>query len=237
MKSPLFIALDVNSDTEAYRIVELTSAYVAGYKVGPRLLMKYGPDLSAGLAKVSPLFIDNKYFDIPSTMEASVRATFEAGASFTTVHAQAGIEALTRLAKLERELNEIREFKILAVTVLTSFQPTTLPPVLRAISISEMTLALCRLVIESGLSGIVCSPEEVRLLRKEYPSAFLVTPGIRILGSDIGDQKRVADPLTALQNGASALVVGRPIIEAANPAQMAKQYMEVVTSARPQGSV
>lgn len=228
MKHPLFVALDVDSDQEARRIAELTASYVGGFKVGPRLVVRYGQTLLAELAKKAPLFIDNKYFDIPSTMEGAVRASFEMGASFTTIHAQAGREAMTRLAAVEKELNQKRPFKILAVTVLTSFQSETLPAVLKSMPMSEMVVELARLTIESGLTGLVCSPEEVATLRQKFPNAYLLVPGIRMAGADLGDQKRVADPAQALAHGASALVVGRPICQADNPAQAAMLYAEAI---------
>jgi orotidine-5'-phosphate decarboxylase len=232
LKRPLFVALDVDSEKEAHRIVELTAPYVGGFKVGPRLVLRYGPHFVTELAARAPVFLDNKYFDIPNTMESAIKASFEIGASFATIHAQAGPEAMSRLAKLEKELNQIREFKILAVTVLTSFTAATLPKVLKEMPIQEQVLSLAKQVIESGLTGLVCSPEEVALMRKTFPDSYLVIPGIRMKGSDLGDQKRIADPLSALTNGASALVVGRPIVEAENPAQAAKQYADVTATPR-----
>ena len=214
------------------RIANLTASYVGGYKVGPRLIVRYGSSLLSQLAQRAPLFIDNKYFDIPSTMEGAVRASFEMGASFTTIHAQSGKEAMTRLAQVEKELNQKRPFRILAVTVLTSFQIETLPPVLKPMPISNMVTELAQLAVESGISGLVCSPEEVSTLRAKFPNAFLLVPGIRMEGSDLGDQKRVADPASALASGASALVVGRPICQADNPAQAAKLYSDVIQKNR-----
>lgn len=230
MKNPLFVALDVDSEKEALRIADLTSSYAGGYKVGPRLVVRYGQTLLKELAKRGPLFIDNKYFDIPSTMEGAIRASFEMGASYATIHAQSGKEAMGRLAAVEKELNQERPFKILAVTVLTSFTAQTLPSILKPASISEMVLELAKLTLQSGLSGLVCSPEEVKMLHQKFPEAFLLVPGIRMEGSDLGDQKRVADPVTALKAGATALVVGRPICQAENPAQAAKQYLDVIHS-------
>lgn len=228
MKKPLFVALDVDTDTEAMRIAELTAPYVGGYKVGPRLIVRYGEKLLSQLVKKAPLFIDNKYFDIPSTMEGAIRASFEMGASFATIHAQAGKEAMVRLAAVEKELNQQRPFKILAVTILTSFQSETLPAILKAMPIPNMVEDLARLTIESGLNGLVCSPEEVKNLRQKFPDAFLLVPGIRMEGHDLSDQKRVSDPAKALSSGASALVVGRPIYQADNPAQAAKLYSDVI---------
>jgi len=228
LKNPLFVALDVDTEKEAMRIVDLTASYVGGYKVGPRLVVRYGEKLLKELVTRAPLFIDNKYFDIPNTMEGAIRASFEMGASYATIHAQSGKEAMSRLAAVEKELNQERPFKILAVTILTSFTSQTLPGILKPASISEMVLELAKLTLQSGLTGLVCSPEETKMLRQKFPEAYLLVPGIRMEGNDLGDQKRVADPASALKAGASALVVGRPICQADNPAQAAKQYLDVI---------
>ena len=231
LSNPIFVALDVDDDQRALDLVRQTRAFVGGYKVGPRLCLRYGYALLKEIARHGNMFIDNKYFDIPSTMESAVRASFEAGASFCTVHAQAGSEALTRLAELESELCQQRPFRLLAVTVLTSFKQDTLAPVSQSMSIADQTLALAQLSLDCGLSGLVCSPDEVGLLRQRFPDSFLVTPGVRLSHDDRGDQQRVSDPRSALKRGASALVVGRPIIEAVEPALAAKTYYEEIQKA------
>lgn len=226
MKNPIFVALDLNDLEQVRKIANDVAPFVGGYKVGPRLCMRYGPSVVTELAKIHPVFVDNKYFDIPTTMEAAVTATFEAGASYATVHAQAGSEALRRLAELEAKLNQERSFKILSVTILTSFAQHQLPAVSRDMPIAKQVEALAELSSESGITGLVCSAEEVQNLRRRHPSAFLVVPGIRLSENDRGDQSRVADPRSALRSGASALVVGRPIIEANDPAVAAKLFAE-----------
>lgn len=231
LNNPLFVALDVDTAEEALSLVKETRAFVGGFKVGPRLSLRYGEHLLKEIARHGSMFIDNKYFDIPNTMEAAVRASFEVGATLCTIHAQCGREALERMAKVEAELNQQRPFKILAVTVLTSFRQDTLAPVARAMPIGEQVMALAQATLESGLTGLVCSPDEVENLRQKFPSAFLVTPGVRLSGEDRGDQKRVSDPCTALRRGASALVVGRPICESLEPAQAAKTYYEEIQKA------
>jgi orotidine-5'-phosphate decarboxylase len=229
LSNPVFVALDVDSAERALELVKQTRAFVGGFKVGPRLCLRFGETLLKDIAKHgSSLFIDNKYFDIPSTMEAAVKASFDVGATFCTVHAQAGKEALSRLGELEAELNKIRPFRLLAVTVLTSFRQDTLAPMVQNIPIAEQTEQLAKLALDCGLSGLVCSPEEVEALRKKFPNAYLVTPGVRLSTDSLGDQKRVADPCTALRRGASALVVGRPICEALEPAMAAKIYYEEI---------
>ena len=146
------------------------------------------------------------------------------------MHAQAGREALTALAKLEDELCQVRPFRILAVTVLTSFRQDGLPLTAET-PVAEQTRALAKLTLDCGLTGLVCSPEEVENLRQLHPQAFLVTPGVRLSHEDKGDQKRVADPITALRRGASALVVGRPIYDSLEPALAAKLYYEEIQKA------
>jgi orotidine-5'-phosphate decarboxylase len=197
-------------------------------KVGPRLAVRYGADLISKLSETTPVFVDNKYLDIPNTMDTAIRATFEAGATLATVHAWAGLEALSRLAKVEAELKQIRPFKILAVTVLTSFSQETLPPALRSQSIAEQVDQLAQLTFDCGLSGVVCSPHEVASLRARSNGAFLVTPGVRLPSDDLGDQKRVETPAEAIRRGASALVVGRPIVEAKDPVAAAERFLSSV---------
>jgi orotidine-5'-phosphate decarboxylase len=231
LNNPIFVALDVDSETQAMQLIRETRAFVGGYKVGPRLALRYGEPFLKEVAKHGSMFIDNKYFDIPNTMESAVRASFEVGAAFCTIHAQAGKEALAQLAKVEEELCAIRPFRILAVTILTSFKQDTLAPMVQKIPIAEQTMQLAKAVLDSGLTGLVCSPEEVEALRKQFPQSYLVTPGVRLSGEAHGDQKRVSDPLTALKRGASALVVGRPICESLEPANAAKTYYEEIQKA------
>jgi orotidine-5'-phosphate decarboxylase len=231
LTNPIFVALDVDNSDQAIELIRQTRAFVGGFKVGPRLALRYGEPFLKEVARHGSMFVDNKYFDIPNTMVSAVRASFEVGATFCTVHAQAGKEALSQLAELEGELCRIRPFRVLAVTVLTSFKQETLPPMLAKIPIADQTVQLAKLVLDSGLSGLVCSPDEVESLRKLFPSAYLVTPGVRLSGEDRGDQKRVSDPVTALRRGASALVVGRPICESLEPAKAAKLYYEEIQKA------
>lgn len=231
LTNPIFVALDVDSADTAMELIRQTRAFVGGFKVGPRLALRYGEPFLKQVARHGSMFIDNKYFDIPNTMETAVRASFDVGAAFCTVHAQAGSEALKRLADVEADLCQRRPFRILAVTVLTSFKQETLPPNVNKIPIAEQTVTLAKLAIESGLSGLVCSPDEVESLRKLFPQAFLVTPGVRLSHDDKGDQSRVSDPCTALKRGSSALVVGRPICDSLEPAKAAKWYYEEIQKA------
>ncbi|WP_148278857.1 orotidine-5'-phosphate decarboxylase [Bdellovibrio bacteriovorus] len=223
MKNPIILALDVDTRDQALKIADDVSDIVGGIKLGPRLCLRYGMEFVKEMAQRAPIFLDNKHFDIPSTMEAAVRASFEAGASLVTVHALSGKEALTRMAAVEKELNQQRPFRILAVTILTSWDQDSLPVNMKSQPIAQHVTELATLVKDSGLSGVVCSPHELDLLQNR--DLYLVTPGIRFSMQDSGDQKRIMGPKEALRAGASALVVGRPILEASNIKEAATDFV------------
>jgi orotidine 5''-phosphate decarboxylase, subfamily 1 len=226
MRNPIILALDVDTRDKALKIADELAETVGGFKLGPRLCLRYGMDFVKEVAQRGPIFLDNKHFDIPSTMEAAVRASFEAGASLVTVHALSGAEALAQMAKVEKELNAIRPFKILAVTILTSWDQNSLPKNMKDQPISQHVQDLAALVKSSGLSSVVCSPHELDLLQNQ--GLYLVTPGIRFSMQDSGDQKRIMGPKEALKKGASALVVGRPILEAKNLVETATDFVMAV---------
>ncbi|MBC7372103.1 MAG: orotidine-5'-phosphate decarboxylase [Bdellovibrionaceae bacterium] len=226
MKNAVLVALDVDTRDQALKLADDLSDIVGGFKLGPRLCLRYGQDLMKEIALRGPVFMDNKHFDIPSTMEAAVRASFDAGASLVTVHALAGVEALQQMAAVEKELSQKRPFKILAVTILTSWDEKSVPPVMKSQPISQHVTELAALVKSSGLTGLVCSPHELDLLQNQ--GLFLVTPGIRFRMDAHGDQKRVLGPGEAIRAGASALVIGRPIIEAKNVRETATEYVMAI---------
>ncbi len=228
MSRDLFLALDLDDKAQALELVHKVSEFITGIKIGPRMGFKYGADIVSELAKIKPVFIDNKYFDIPNTMLASVRSSFNMGASFCTVHAQSGPEALKKLADLEAELNKTRAFKVLVVTVLTSFNKETMPVNCIKASITEQVQALAHEAYGCGLRSFVCSALEVEALKNNFPGCYFVTPGIRFPEESAGDQKRVVGPKQAFNLGASAIVVGRPIYEASDPVEAAKKYYEAL---------
>lgn len=226
MRNPIILALDVDTRDQALKIADEVADTVGGFKLGPRLCLRYGMEFVKEMATRGPIFLDNKHFDIPSTMEAAVRASFEAGASLVTVHALSGAEALTRMATVEKELSQQRPFRILAVTILTSWDQNSLPGNMKAQPIAQHVTELAQLVKASGLSSVVCSPHELDLLQNQ--DLYLVTPGIRFSMQDSGDQKRIMGPKEALRKGASALVVGRPILEAKNLRETATDFVMAV---------
>lgn len=226
MKNPIILALDVDTRDQALKIADDVADIIGGIKLGPRLCLRYGMDFVKEMAQRAPIFLDNKHFDIPSTMEAAVRASFEAGASLVTVHALSGSEALKKMAEVEKELNQKRPFKILAVTILTSWDQASVPGNMKDQPIAQHVTDLATLVKNSGLSSVVCSPHELDLLQNR--DLYLVTPGIRFSMQNSGDQKRIMGPKEAMQNGASALVVGRPILEAKDIKEAATDFVMAV---------
>ncbi len=232
MRSPFFVALDVDDEKTALKIVEETEDLAGGFKIGPRLAYRYGQDFAKRLARHSALFVDCKFHDIPSTVKAALKSAFESGATFATVHASNGSHCLKELAKLEAEFNRERFFKILAVTVLTSFEENSVPQNWApSKTIGEHVQILADEVCNAGLSGLVCAPTEVQALRANHRDAFLVTPGIRAdktQTKNSDDQKRTMSASEALTAGATALVVGRPILEAPKPREALAELIKSI---------
>ncbi len=231
LKNPLILALDVDSKEDAVKILDHVGDLIGGVKLGPRLVYRYGASIVTEFSEIAPVFVDNKYFDIPSTMIAAVKASFDAGATLVTVHAMAGSEALRELHKLETELNQIRPFKILAVTILTSWDQSSMPASFHSWSVENHVRSLTQEVYNSGLRGLVCSGHELEYLN--YPGLFKVTPGIRLstdqTTTQSEDQKRVMTPKQAIRAGASALVIGRPILQAHKPRETILDILESCT--------
>ena len=229
LKNPLIFALDVDSEEEAFKKLNPIIDLVGGVKIGPRLACRYGAPLIQKISEQTSVFVDNKYFDIPSTMKAAVKASFDAGATLVTVHALAGIEALKDLSRLELELNQIRPFKILAVTILTSWDKDSLPENMHSWSIENHVKSLSQLVYLSGLRGLVCSGHELEMIpQKDF---FKVVPGIRLSSDESSqDQKRIMTPKQAIKAGAQAIVVGRPILDSSHPRETVLEILESCSS-------
>ena len=213
-------ALDFPGWAEAEAFAIRIAPAVGMFKVGLELFTAEGPSVvrrAAGLGR--PVFLDLKLHDIPNTVEGAARSAAASGASLLTVHASGGplmIRAAVRGAG--------RGVRILAVTVLTSMDVTTLERVGLAGPPREAVVRLARLAVDAGAGGIVCSPLEVADVRAAVgPGPLLVIPGIRPAGSAIGDQSRVATPRDAVRAGADVLVIGRPLRDAPDPVQAANE--------------
>ncbi len=220
--NPLVVALDVDSRARALALVDDLDDIAGGFKIGPRLIHRFGAGIVSVIANKAPVFVDCKHFDIPSTMEAAVRSSFESGASAVTVHLLSGREALETMAELQTELSKERPFRIFGVSVLTSWDQDSLPPSIKSQPISEIVRELVEFAQTCGLDSVVCSSAELSVLSDI--SVYKLVPGIRFDLQPAGDQKRISDPASAIKAGANALVVGRPIIEAPDPRQSALDF-------------
>ncbi len=222
----LIVALDVPTLAQARTLAGQLRSVCRWVKIGLELYLSAGNAVVEELASQGySVFLDLKFHDIPNTVAGAVRSAASVGASLLTVHAGGGPAMLAAAA--EAATVSRNSTRLLAVTVLTSMDAPQLVAVGVSASPVEQVLRLARIAQASGIPGLVCSAEEVRVLRKELgPRAQLVTPGIRPTGAGFGDQKRVATPLEAIRAGASALVVGRPITQAADPAQAAQAILD-----------
>ena len=224
MKNPIFLSLDLKSWDETHELADHLKNEVGGFKVGPRLGIKATAKDWQRLSDCGPIFYDPKYYDIPNTMVESIKACTDLGISYLTIHACSGLKAMKEIKALEEEINKSRFFKVLAVTALTSFGDDNPMPGFQSKSMQDAVSELAQLTVESGLSGLVCSGEEVEHLTLKHKNLFTVVPGIRLKGAELDDQSRVMTPDLALSKGAKALVVGRPIINAQDPLKAAKQF-------------
>lgn len=217
MPPDLIVALDVSSAAEAAAIVRRIGDAVSFYKVGLELFVADGPDTLAMLAdRGKRVFLDLKLHDIPRTVERAVASAARFGAELLTLHA-AGGRAMVQAAA-QAAANAGTEMRLLAVTVLTSLDDHDLADIGVQRNATDQVDALGRLAMTAGAHGLVCSPQEVGRLRAALGKVpYLVTPGVRPVGGSLGDQKRIATPAQATRDGASALVVGRPIVEASDP--------------------
>lgn len=219
----LIVALDVQSREEAVSKVKAIGDVVGFYKIGLELFTAEGPDVVKAVKDLGKkIFLDLKFHDIPRTVERAVRSGGKLGVDLMTIHS-VGAKAMIRAA-----VDAAAEFgpngpKILAVTVLTSLDRNDLSDVgIVGRAPAEQVAAMARFATENGAHGLVCSPKEVGTLSKSLGVGTLfVTPGVRPAGAAVGDQKRVATPADAVRDGATHLVVGRPILAAADPVSAA----------------
>ena len=223
----LIVALDLPSVAAAEAMVARLDQSVTFYKIGYQLAFAGGLPLVAKLAdKGKKVFIDLKLHDIGNTVARGVESIAKLGATFLTVHAY----PQTMKAALEGRAGS--NLKILAVTVLTSYEDDDLRAAGYGLGVSELVETRARQAQEIGVDGLVCSAEEAASLRNIVGDQLrLITPGIRPAGASTGDQKRIMTPSRAITAGADYLVVGRPILEAADPKAAAEAIVTEITQA------
>jgi orotidine-5'-phosphate decarboxylase len=223
MTHKIIVALDFPDAASALALVERLDPALCRLKVGKELFTVAGPELVRALAaRGFEVFLDLKFHDIPNTVAAACRAAAGLGVWMLNVHASGGRRMMTAAQEALADLPQ--RPLLIAVTVLTSMSAEDLSEVGVAAAPADQVLRLARLTQQCQLDGVVCSAQEAALLRADLGADFrLVTPGIRPVGSDAGDQRRVMTPAEALRAGASDLVIGRPITGAPDPLAALKQ--------------
>jgi orotidine-5'-phosphate decarboxylase len=212
---PIYVAIDTPDIERALVLADAVRGHAGGLKLGLEFFSAHGP---AGVRRIAaeglPLFLDVKLHDIPNTVGKAVEALAPLEPAILTVHASGG-RAMLAAAKAAAPAVT----KIIGVTVLTSLDESDLAAAGVHGSPAEQVARLADLARDALIDGIVCSGAEVADAHARWPDGFFVVPGVRPSGADLGDQKRAVTPVQALSNGASVLVIGRPITASPDPAR------------------
>ena len=227
----LIVALDVSTMDAMKETVTALGDAVSFYKVGMELFYAEGEQTVRYLQEQNKqVFLDLKLHDIPNTVAHGVSSLTRLGANLITMHGQGGPVMMKAAVQAARETAEqlgVERAKLLAITVLTSFDDEAWTSTGGQLPISDQVIRLAKLAKECGMDGVVCSALEAKMIREACGDDFLiVTPGIRPSFAATDDQKRIATPASALQDGASRLVIGRPITQAENPREAVRLIIE-----------
>jgi len=228
VKDRLILALDVDTEKEALKIVEELHDLVGYFKIGMQLYYSCGNSLIKKIHSLrGKVFLDLKLHDIPNTVQNGARVLADLGVEMTNFHATGGKEMLKRaalgLAESKREKNPIG----LAVTILTSLGKEDLDQIGISKDVKYAVRDLALMTQKAGLNGVVCSPQEILIVKEACGNDFLtITPGIRPSWSVKNDQKRITTPYQAMKDGGDYLVIGRPIRNANNRREAAKLVLD-----------
>jgi orotidine-5'-phosphate decarboxylase len=238
----LIVALDVDTAEKARRLVEQLRDIVGMFKVGSQLFTAAGPSLVREIVGAGgEVFLDLKFHDIPNTVATAAVEATRLGVSIFNVHALGGSEMMRRTAEAVAETAELegraRPY-IIAVTLLTSANEATLREIGLNADPETLVAGLAQMAHTAGLDGVVASPKEAATVRSAVPEPgfLIVTPGVRPSGAATDDQKRVTTPREAIIGGADYIVVGRPVLNAQDPARAAMQINEEIAVASGKGA-
>jgi orotidine-5'-phosphate decarboxylase len=222
MSAPVFVALDTTDLARAESCAKAIAPHMAGVKIGLEFFYAHGAAGAGRVAAHTPLFLDLKLHDIPNTVAGGLRAVLaHLKPRYINIHAGGGPAMVAAAAEAVAAASP--DTRLLAVTVLTSLDDADLAAIGQQGPAADQVLRLARMAKDNGADGVVCSPAEVAMLRREIGPHFdLVVPGIRPAGADNQDQKRVMTPADAIAAGATALVIGRPITGASDPGEAAR---------------
>ena len=221
MTSKIIVALDYEKESDALALVDQIDPSLCRLKVGKEMFTTLGINFVKQLHQRNfDVFLDLKYHDIPNTVARAVRSAADLGVWMVDLHASGGLRMMEEAKRILEPYGKDAPL-LIAVTVLTSMEDLDLLQIGINASPMEQVLRLAHLTQRAGLDGVVCSPQEVEILRNACGEEFkLVTPGIRPIGADFGDQRRVMTPTDAIRAGSDYLVIGRPITKADNPVEV-----------------
>ena len=221
MTNKIIVALDYEKESDALALVDQIDPSLCRLKVGKEMFTTLGINFVKQLHQRNfDVFLDLKYHDIPNTVARAVRSAADLGVWMVDLHASGGLRMMEEAKRILEPYGKDAPL-LIAVTVLTSMEDLDLLQIGINASLMEQVLRLAHLTQRAGLDGVVCSPQEVKILRNACGEDFkLVTPGIRPIGADFGDQRRGMIPTAAIRAGSDYLVIGRPITKADNPVEV-----------------
>ena len=222
MNKNIFVACDVSSQKEILDLLSQIHNEISGIKIGLQYITRHSPEQIRELSKFNkPIFYDGKFFDIKNTLLESIRSLENLNVSYATVHLLNGLDALKSANKVAKNIN----IKLLGVSVLTSFDNEELSQLGFKDKVEEQVLRLIKIADQANLYGVICSPLEIKIVKKVSPNLKCFTPGIR-QNSNKNDQKRTMNAKQAIEAGSDCLIIGRPITEG-NPK---KNIIEILSS-------
>ena len=203
----IFVACDVSSQKEILDLLELIHDDISGIKIGLQYITQRSPDEIRELSRFKkPIFYDGKFFDIKNTLVESIKSLKYLNITYATVHLLNGLDALNAANQAAKEIN----LNLLGVSVLTSFSDEDLVNLGFSNKVEDQVKKLIKIAIEANLHGVICSPLEVKMIKKIAPNIKCFTPGIR-MGDTKNDQKRTMNANEAIKEGSDCLIIGRPI--------------------------
>ena len=209
MNKKIFVACDVSSQKEIIELLSKIHKEISGIKIGLQYITRHGPEEIKELSKFNkPIFYDGKFFDIKNTLVESIRSLKDLKVSYATVHLLNGLDALKAANDSAKNIN----IKLLGVSVLTSFDNKELDQLGFKDQVEDQVLRLIKIADKAGLYGVICSPLEIKIIKKIAPSLKCFTPGIRV-NKNKDDQKRTMNANEAIKEGSDCLIIGRPITQ------------------------
>ena len=219
----IFVACDVSSQKEMLDLLELIHEDISGIKIGLQYITERSPEEIRELSKFKkPIFYDGKFFDIKNTLVESIRSLKSLNVDYATVHLLNGLDALKIANKAAQKIN----LNLLGVSILTSFSNEDLKNLGFNNNVDDQVKRLVRIAMDAGLYGVICSPLEVKMIKKIAPKLKCFTPGIR-MGNTKDDQKRTMNANEAIKEGSDCLIIGRPITKG-NPKENIKNILSSI---------